>query len=80
MSRTITLRLPDEIYFKFFNAAQADNRPISNLIETLALRKLQEDMFVDDFELDEIMGNKDLHKKLKRGSDDAKKKRGRLVG
>ena len=80
MHKTITLRLNEEIYKKFLIAAESDNRPISNLIETLALKKLQEDMFVEDYEMDEILGNKKLIKKLKRGSEDARVKRGRLVG
>ncbi|MEW5691764.1 MAG: CopG family transcriptional regulator [Candidatus Hydrogenedentota bacterium] len=80
MHKTITLRLNDEIYNKFLIAAEADNRSISNLIETLALKKLQEDMFVEDYEMEEILGNKELIKKLKKGSEDARRKRGRLVG
>ena len=39
MPKTITLRLEDEIYKKFSNAASEEHRSMSNLIETLALKK-----------------------------------------
>ena len=34
MSKTVTLRLKDDIYNAFMEAALAENRPLSNLIET----------------------------------------------
>ena len=42
MPKTITLRLKDEVYQKFLNAAIMDNRTISNLIETLAFLRAAE--------------------------------------
>jgi mRNA interferase RelE/StbE len=42
MSRTITLRLTDEVYEELREAAQSENRPLSNLIETAALSKIRE--------------------------------------
>ncbi|MEK6690413.1 MAG: CopG family transcriptional regulator [Nitrospirota bacterium] len=80
MPKTITLRLDDEIYKKFSNAASEEHRSISNLIETLALKKLDEDMLVDDFEMKEIFSNTRLLKKLEKGHSHAKMKKGRLVG
>ncbi len=79
MAKTITLRLDDDIYGKFLLAAHEDNRSISNLIETLAFKKLTEEMFVDDFEMREIRSNKALMESLRRGHRDAKAKRGRFV-
>ena len=43
MSKTITLRLKDEIYNIFLEMAKAENRSISNLIETAALNKIREE-------------------------------------
>ena len=43
MPKTITLRLSDETYEKFNRAAIEDKRSIANLIESLALKKLDED-------------------------------------
>lgn len=80
MPKTITLRLDDEIYKKFSNAASEEHRSISNLIETLALKKLDEDMLIDDFEMKEIFSNTRLLKKLEKGHSHAKMKKGRLVG
>jgi hypothetical protein len=80
MPKTITLRLSDEIYEKFNRVAAQDNRSIANLIETLALRKLEEEILVDDFEMQEIFSNARLLKKLEKGHGDIIMKKGRLVG
>lgn len=73
MSKTITLRLSEEEYILYAKAAEAVKRPISNLINYLALQKLEEDLFVDQIEMDEIIGNKNLVESLKSGSNDAKR-------
>ena len=80
MPKTITLRLRDEIYEKLNRAAAEDNRSIANLIETLALKKLEEESLADDFEMEEIFSNTDLLKKLARGHKHAAQKKGRLIG
>jgi len=80
MPKTITLRLQDEVYKKLNRAAIEDHRSIANLIETLALRKLEEELLVDDFEMEEIFSNTDLLKKLERGHIHAVQKKGRMVG
>jgi predicted DNA-binding protein len=79
MPKTITLRLSDEDYQRLLSFARADNRPIANAIETLALRQLDEVLFVDSYEMDEIMSDKDLLKRMKRGHDQALKMKGRFV-
>lgn len=80
MPKTITLRLSDRTYEKFNQAAVEDNRSIANVIETLALKKLEEDMLADDFEMAEIFSNTRLIKKLERGHGHATLKKGRMVG
>ncbi|MBA4349074.1 MAG: CopG family transcriptional regulator [Thermodesulfovibrio sp.] len=80
MPKTITLRLSEEAYRKFNAAAIEDNRSISNLIETLALKKLNEEIFVDNFEMEEILSNTRLLKKLEKGHAHAKVKKGKLIG
>lgn len=80
MPKTITLRLSDEIYEIFSRAATEDKRSIANLIEALALRKLDEDSLADDFEMQEIFSNAQLLKKLEKGHRDATMKKGRMVG
>jgi hypothetical protein len=79
MPKTITLRLSDEIYEKFNRAAAEDKRSIANLIETLALRKLDEENLANDFEMQEIFSNAQLLKKLEKGHSDVIMKKGRMV-
>jgi len=79
MSKTVTLRLDDDAYAELSEAARAERRPLSNLIETAALSKIREQQFVDDAELAEIRGNQALLRRLKAGSRDAQRRRGRFV-
>ena len=79
MPKTITLRVKDEIYNIFLEMAKAENRSISNLIETAALNKIREQQFVDDVEMAEILSNKDLLRRIKEGSKEAKTLKGRFV-
>ncbi len=66
MSKTVTLRLNENIYDLFKAMAESDNRPLSNFIETSALRYIQEHEYVDNYEIEEIRGNQQLNKSLKR--------------
>jgi len=79
MTKTVTLRLDEEIYSVFLEAAKAENRPLSNLIETAALSRIREQQFVDDAEMSEIMANENLLKRLKKGARDAQMGKGRFV-
>jgi len=79
MSRIVTLRLDDDVYTELKEAAEAENRPLSNLIQTAALARVREQQFVDDTEMAELMVNDDLMKRLRAGSRDAAKRRGKFV-
>jgi len=79
MSKTVTLRLDDEVHRKFRRLAERDNRPLSNFIETAALRVVESEQFADEFEMDEIRANKRLNDSIKRGFRDAKVRRGRFA-
>ena len=79
MSKTVTIRLSEEEYLLFAKAAEAVKRPISNLINYLAQRKLEEDLFVDPIEMDEILRNSKLVESLKKGSKDARLRKGVFV-
>ncbi len=79
MSRTVTLRLPDQTYERFRILAERDNRPLSNFIETAATRYVEAEQLVDDFEMREIESNSELQRSLKRGIKDAGAGRGRFV-
>ena len=79
MPKTITLRLDDEDFNLFQAYAKAENRTLANAIETLALKQIEEELFADEFEMVEILENKDLLKRLKAGSEQAKRMKGRFV-
>ena len=79
MPKTVTLRLDNEIYEELREAAVAERRPLSNLIETAALARVREEQFVDDAEMAEILSNEDLVRRLKAGSRQARKRKGRFV-
>ena len=79
MSTTVTLRLKDAVYDQFKGLAKRDNRPLSNFIETAALRFVEEHETIDEFEAMEIRNNVELNRSLKKGLSDAKAMRGRFV-
>lgn len=79
MSKTVTLRLKDDIYNTFMEAALAENRPLSNLIETAAISKIREQQFVDDAEMADLLVDKELVKRIKQGSREARSRKGRFV-
>jgi hypothetical protein len=79
MPKTITLRLSEENYERFLRFAEADNRPISNAIETLALRQLEEFFFIDPFEMEKILADGGLLKRLKAGHEQAGRQKGRFI-
>ena len=79
MSKTITLRLDDPVYRLFRDVAERENRPISNFTETAVMRFVHEHETVDEFEMAEIRANTGLNQSLKRGHQDAKRRRGSFV-
>ena len=79
MPKVITLRVDDRTYRELKEAADAERRTLSNLIETAALRRIREQQFVDDAEMAEIAGNEELVKRLRRGSREARSRKGRFV-
>jgi predicted transcriptional regulator len=79
MAKVVTLRLDDEVYNTFKTIADQENRPLSNFIETAAMRYINEIEFVDEFEMAEINSNTALKDSMKRGLKDYKKRSGRLI-
>jgi predicted transcriptional regulator len=79
MSKTVTLRLDDEIYRTIKTLAEQENRNLSNFIETATLRYISEIEFVDEFEQREIESNDDLKKAITKGVADYKAGRGEFV-
>lgn len=79
MPKTVTLRLDDVSYDIIKNHAIADNRPLSNYIETATLKFIEEVDYVDDYEMENIMNDEKLIRSLKKGSSDAAERRGRFI-
>lgn len=79
MSKTVTLRIENRLYEKIKEHALSENRTLSNFIETATLRYIDEVELVDEYEMEEIVSNEDLLKRLKKGSRDSRKKKGRFV-
>jgi uncharacterized protein (DUF1778 family) len=79
MAKTLTLRLDEETYQTFVQAAQAERRSLANLVETAALHHIHDSQFADRAEMAEILSRPDLVNRLKAGSRDARRRRGRFV-
>ena len=79
MTKTITLRLQENNYQRFKQLAKCDNRSISNFTENAALRFIEEEEYLDDFENDEILFSKELMSSIERGYDESVEGKGKLI-
>ncbi len=79
MPKVLTVRMDEASYKLIEDAAAAENRSVSNFIETAAREKAAAEIFVPDEEMAEIRSNADLVKRLKRGRREAAARRGRFV-
>ena len=80
MAKTITLRLDDPVYREFRHLAAEDRRPLANWLVATTLKHLQECRFVDETEMAAIRSDRGLLERIRRGSADARLKKGRLIG
>jgi uncharacterized protein (DUF1778 family) len=76
MSKTITLRVEDNIYNTLKRAADGDRRTISNFIENAAINYIFNNNVVDDDEMKEFMF---FEKDIKNGLEDIKKGRYKII-
>ncbi len=79
MSKTVTIRLIEDVYKKFKILAESDNRTLSNFIETSVLRYIEKNNLADEFEMAEIESNLVLNKSLKRAHREMKSRKGKFV-
>jgi uncharacterized protein (DUF1778 family) len=79
MPKTLTVRMDDATYRLIAEAAAADNRSVSNFIETAAKQRAIAEILVSEEEMSEIRADASLVKRLRRGHQDAAKRRGRFV-
>lgn len=80
MPKTLTLRIDDETYRIFVECAKLENRSVANFIENTVKERIREQAFVDDYEMAGILADERLVRRLKKGSRDAKEKKGRMIG
>lgn len=65
MTKTITLRINEDMYDLFKKVADGQKRTISNYLEFAALNYTINDTVVDDIEMEEILSyQKDIHQGL----------------
>src|SRR5882724_11167783 len=79
MAKTLTVRMDEATYRLVSEAAAAENRSVSNFIETAAKQKAIREIFVSEEEMAGIRADSDLSRRLKRGSREAAARRGRFV-
>lgn len=80
MPKTLTLRVDDDTYDAFLKRAKDESRSVANFIEHAVKTHIQEHDFVDEVEMAEILAKDQLVERLKRGSQEARRRKGSLVG
>jgi hypothetical protein len=79
MTKIVTLRLENALYKKLKKLAAGENRSLSNYIVTAVLKHAEESLFASDEEMAEILSNEILLERIKKGSAQVRKKKGRFV-
>jgi hypothetical protein len=79
MPKTITLRVEDDTYNIFKNAARGEKRSISNYIEFAAISYLSSQVYVSDEEMNDILQDKQLLSSLKKAEKEIQKGKYRIV-
>ena len=79
MTMTITTRSLENNLRSLKQLADHDNRSISNFTENAALRFIEDEEYLDDFENDEILSNKELMSSVERGYDESVEGNGKLI-
>ena len=77
MSKTITIRLEENVYKIFKKAAEGQKRTISNYIEFATLNYTVNETLVDDTEMSEILS---FEEDIKKGLSDISAGRFTIVG
>lgn len=77
MTKTITVRLDENVYEIFKKAADGQKRTISNYIEYATLNYTVNETVVDDTEMNEILGFED---QIKKGLSDIAAGRYKIIG
>jgi uncharacterized protein (DUF1778 family) len=79
MSKTITMRVDDDVYSILKTAADGTKRTISNFLEFAAISYVSHEAFVSNKEMQEIMNDKALLKSLKASEKNIKEGKIKIV-
>jgi uncharacterized protein (DUF1778 family) len=79
MPKSLTVRIDESAYKLIEEAAAAENRSVSNFIETAAIQRAAQEIFASAEEMAGIRADKALVKRLKAGHRDAAARRGRFA-
>ena len=79
MSKTITLRLNDNIYKMLKTAAEGSRRTISNFLEYAALSFLSQETYISDQEMEDILNDEELLKDIMQSEKDIKDGKYKIV-
>ncbi len=79
MSKTISVRVDDDVYKMIKTAANGEKRTISNFVECAAISYLTDESFVSNDEMQEILKDQDLQKNIRKGLRDIKAGRYKIV-
>jgi len=77
MTKTITLRITDDMYDLFKKAADGQKRTIANYLEYAALNYTINDTVVNDSEMEEILSSQ---KNIQQGLSDINAERYMIIG
>ncbi len=80
MAKTVTIRVDDETYRSFSQRAKAEQRSLSSFIETAVKQHIREAEFTDDAEMAGILANEELVQRLKKGSEQVRRRKGKMIG
>jgi uncharacterized protein (DUF1778 family) len=79
MPKTLTVRMDEATYRLVAEAAAAENRSVSNFIETAARQRAVAEMLVPEEEMVGIRSDRRLKRQLMAGHRDAAARRGRFA-
>ena len=77
--KTITIRVDDTVYNLLKKAADGERRTISNFMENASLSYLTNEIYVSDDEMEQILNDPSMMKSLRKGLDDVKKGKYKVV-
>lgn len=77
--KTITIRVDETVYNLLKKAADGERRTISNFMENASLSYLTNEIYVSDNEMDQILNEPSLVRSLKKGMDEVKKGKYKIV-